>query len=413
MLISSYAKFIRFNARLLGFGFLMTFASSFGQTYFIGVFGPSIQAEFGLSHSAWGMIYMAGTLASATLLPWSGKKIDLIDLRLYTLIVITLLAIACFSTAAIFSPLILVLAIFLIRHSGQGLASHTSITTMARYFDASRGRAIAIATLGISVGQAILPFLAVLSIYQFNWRWSYSGVGCITLFIMLPLALWLLKGHTERHIRHTEQNTTKEKNGEGSVLSWNRTQVLHDGRFWLMLPGICASPLILTAMFFHHLSIAEAKGWSAAWITGNYVVYSISIVAISLLIIGPLIDKLGALRLVPVMLLPLTLAMLVIGSAQQSILILPYFILAGASSGISMTAVSAMWAELYGTLHLGAIKSLVAALQVFASALGPVIMGTLMDLEVSIQVICYIFALTTLVGTGSMYIAKFLFQNSP
>jgi len=40
--------------------------------------------------------------------------------------------------------------------------------------------------------------------------------------------------------------------------------VLRDRRFWLLVPGICAPSLIITALFFHHLNIAADKGWSAA-----------------------------------------------------------------------------------------------------------------------------------------------------
>ena len=399
MFLTSYVRFAQANAQLVGFGFLMTFASSFGQTYFIGVFGPSVQAEFGLSHSAWGSIYMAGTFASAALLPWSGKQIDRLDLRLYTVIVVMLLAFACFSVAAAASPLMLIAVVFLLRHSGQGLASHTAITTMARYFDAGRGRAIAIATLGTTVGQAVLPFAAVVAIVAIGWRWSYAGVGVVTLFFLLPAAYWLLKGHAERHTRHVARDAAAV--GTRASDSWTRSQVLRDVRFWLVLPGLTAPSLIMTAMFFHHLSVAEAKGWSATWITGNYLVFSIAMVVTSL-VAGPLIDRIGAARLVPLMLVPLAIAMFAVGWGQHQIWVLPYFVLAGASSGLSMTAVPALWPELYGTGHLGAIKSLVASLSVFASALGPVIMGGLMDTGLSIDAICYIFAAATLLGTACM-----------
>ena len=402
MFFTEYFKFARANAQLVGFGFLMTFTSSFGQTYFIGVFGPSLQAEFDLSHSAWGSIYMAGTLASAALLPWTGKLIDRLDLRLYTASVLILLSVACFLIAATSTPLMLIAVVFLLRHSGQGLANHTAITTMARYFDTGRGRAIAIATLGITVGQAILPFAAVVGIVAIGWRWSYTGVGLVTLFVLLPTAFWLLKGHAVRHTRHMARYAAAA--GTRAAESWTRSQVIRDIRFWLMLPGLTAPALILTAMFFHHLSVAEAKGWSAAWITGNYLVFSIAIVVTSL-VAGPLIDRIGAARLVPLMLVPLAVSMVAIGWGQHQFWVLPYFLLAGASAGLSMTAVAALWPELYGTGHLGAIKSLVASISVFASALGPVIMGGLMDYGLSIDSICHMFAAVTLLGTACMFCA--------
>ena len=62
-LAPGYLRFAVKNRRFLAFGLLMAYGSSVGQTFFIGVFGPSIQAEFGLGHGAGGTIYMAGTMA--------------------------------------------------------------------------------------------------------------------------------------------------------------------------------------------------------------------------------------------------------------------------------------------------------------------------------------------------------------
>ena len=79
--MTHYLSFAKGNERLLMFGFLMAVASSFGQTYFIGIFGPSVQQEFGLTHTV--SIYMVGTLASALVLPRTGKLIGRLDLRVY------------------------------------------------------------------------------------------------------------------------------------------------------------------------------------------------------------------------------------------------------------------------------------------------------------------------------------------
>ena len=400
MPFQSYLRFAAANRRFVAFGFLAAFGSSFGQTYFIGIFGPSIQGEFGLSHTAWGTIYMIGTLASALLLPWTGKQIDRLDLRLYTSLACLLLIAACLATAATLGPLMLVVAIFLLRQAGQGLMSHIALTSMARYFDVGRGRAIAIAALGFSSGEALLPFLAVLAIGLAGWRWTYGGVALGVGLAILPALLWLLKGHGERHRSHMRR-LSDASHGAHRAISWTRGQVMRDPNFYLLLIGILAPSLILTAMFFHHLNLAAAKGWSNAWITGNYVVYAVATVATSLSS-GPLIDRLGAVRLVPFMLAPLTLAMIVIGLFDSPFAVWPYFILAGLSTGVGHTSVSAMWAEVYGVQHLGAIKSLVAALGVFASALGPVAMGGLMDLGVPVGTVCLIFAAYAAAGAVSI-----------
>jgi len=258
------------------YGFLVTLASSFGQTYFIGIFGPALQAEFSLSHTEWGTIYMIGTLCSAALLPFTGRYIDKLNLRHYTLLVCLLFFVACTFITLVQAAWMLVPAIFLLRQSGQGLMSHISITSMARYFDEFRGRAIAVASLGFAAGEAIFPVAAVSCIAAFGWRATYAGVACIILLIVVPLVTFLLAGHDERHQRWVDHERSKRVDASGQTRSWTVVEVLRDVRFYLLMPGIMAPGVILTALFFHHLNLADAKGWSHAWITGSYVIYAIS-----------------------------------------------------------------------------------------------------------------------------------------
>jgi MFS family permease len=404
MSLTSYVAFVTSNRRFVAFGFLLAFASSFGQTYFVGIFGPAVQAEFSLSHTAWGTIYMIGTLASAAVLPWSGKYIDRIDLRQYTSVVCAFIAFACLFMSQVSSAVMLAVAIFLLRHSGQGLMSHTAITSMGRYFHAHRGRAIAIATLGFATGEALLPFAAVIAIAAVGWRWSYGLVGILLAVGLMPMVLWLLVGHDERHRVHIAQQSNKEIDATASERGWTRAEVLRDIRFYLILPGTTAPSLILTAMFFHHLNLADAKGWSHVWITGSYGIYAVATILTSL-VSGPLIDRLGAVRLVPFMLVPLAAGMVVVSLFDHPLTAWIYLILAGINVGIAHTAVSAMWAEIYGVTNLGAIRSVSTSLSVFASALGPVTVGGLMDLGVSIERTCLLFAAYTVTGTVLMVIA--------
>ena len=131
---SGYLSLLQNHYRSLAFGFLMAFASSAGQTYLVGVFGPGIQQSFGLSHSAWGIIYMVGTLASSVVIVWSGALIARIPLRSYVAISLTGLLVACIAMSVAPTVWMVVFAVFLLRQFGQGLTSHASVTTMARRF---------------------------------------------------------------------------------------------------------------------------------------------------------------------------------------------------------------------------------------------------------------------------------------
>jgi MFS family permease len=400
----AYFKFISTNRRFIAFGLLMTFASSFGQTYFIGILGPSIQAEFSLSHTVWGTVYMIGTLASAVLLPWTGKQIDRVDLKIYTILVCLSLILACAFVSLVNSVAVLVFAIFLLRQSGQGLMSHVAITSMARYFNTGRGRAIALASLGFSAGEALLPFMAVLAIAVVGWRWIYGGTAALLLVGLIPTVFWLLKGHNERHRIYLERLASPVAFKGIYGRSWTRAQVLHDLRFYLLLPGLLAPSMILTAMFFHHLSLADAKGWTHAWITGSYGIYAAATILTSL-VSGLAIDRIGAARLVPFMLVPLMLAMVVVAKFVTPWTAWLYLILAGINVGVVHTAASAFWVEIYGAQYLGAIRSMISSLGVLSSALGPVIMGSLMDMGVSIENVCLLFAGYTVVGAALIILA--------
>ena len=406
--LGAYLQVLRQNRELPLFGFTTSFSSSFGQTFFIGVFSPTIQAEFALSHTAWATIYLFGTLASALVLPWTGKKIDRVPLALYAGCVWGLLAIACLTFSLATAPLGLVLGIFLLRQSGQGLMSHLSLTTMARFFDRTRGRAIAIATLGFAVGEALLPLIAVTALAWIGWRWSYRGAAVLVVLLAIPAFYLLARGRTKLAIepRASDNHGAGPSSPETETTGWTRGEVLRDTRFYLLLPGLLCPSVVITAMFFHHLNLADLKGWTHEWVTGCYVLYAAAATLTSL-VAGQLVDRFGAVKVVPATLLPQAVGLLFIAGFNSSFALLPYLVLIGVTTGISHTVVAALWAELYGVAHIGSIRSLAAALSVFGSALGPVSMGTLMDLGLSAEAVCVAFAIYCLAGTVLIWMALF------
>ncbi len=391
MPLADYLTFAVRHRRYLAFGFLLTFTSSAGQTFFIGVFGAEVREGFGLDHTGWGSLYLVGTLASALVLPWTGQLIDRLDLRWYVAGALAGLAAACLAISMAQSLAMLTFAIFLLRQTGQGVTSHAAATSMARHFGPDRGKALAIASMGIAVGEALLPVLAIVAIVTFGWRMTYGAASVAILFVLLPLALILLHGHTDQPSPQRSMDPSGARGERTGLQDADRRQMLSELRFYLVLPAFAAPSIIMTALFFHHLTLAESKGWSAAWITGQYWVFALSAV-VSSLAAGPLIDRLSAKSIMPFVLLPMMLGLVLLTPADAPIWVVPYLGLLGLTAGPAFTGFSALWAELYGTKHLGAIRSLASAIGVFASALGPVIAGVLLDAGTSIETISLGFA---------------------
>ncbi len=166
----NYLRFLAAHPRVLGFGFALAFFSSFGQTFFISLFGEEIRGTFDLSHGQFGLGYSLATLASGLTIIWLGRKLDTVDLRLFSAVLCAGLVFACFTMGIAPVVAVLVAAIYLLRLTGQGLLSHTAMTSMARYFDEGRGKAISVAALGFPAGEAVLPILAVVVMERIGWR---------------------------------------------------------------------------------------------------------------------------------------------------------------------------------------------------------------------------------------------------
>jgi predicted MFS family arabinose efflux permease len=385
----SYFRFAANNRRFLAFGLIMTFGSCFGQTHFIGVFGPSIQAEFDLSHASWGTIYMVGTLMSAALLPFTGRWIDRIALRRYALLVCFGLAIACLVAAAAPAAWFLVIVVFLLRQTGQGLASHTAITGMVKYFRHNRGKAIALALQGHPIARAVMPLAAVVAIAEIGWRETYVVCALLAVLIMVPIIAWVLHGRVEDRLFDPQMPKVHAGSARPTIEGdRSLSQLLRDPFFWLVVPGVLAPAVIDTALFFHQLTIADMKGWSPQWVTAGYIPFAAAMVVVSIAM-GPLVDRIGAIRLLPTILLPLIVGILVLAFFDDPIWAWVYLAVSGFASGVRATIVPAMWAERCGARHIGAIKSLVTTLSVFGSAFGPPLMGWAMDAGIALDTMIF------------------------
>ena len=401
--------FISANRRFLAFGVLMSLFASFGQTYYIAMFSAEIRGVFDLSHGDFGEIYAYATLASGTTLIWLGRKIDHIDLRIYSVAVSAGLVAACLMMSQVSSVIMLGLAIFTLRLFGQGLMSHTAATSMARYFHERRGMAIGLATTGHAAGEALFPYMAVTLIAAIGWRETWLAVGLVLAVILAPLILWSLKGHAERHRRHLEyiaalRGTALNGTSTGAARQWTHRDMLGDRRFYLLLPAVLAPSFIMTGLFFHQVHLVASKGWSLTLFATGFVIYAGATVA-GALGIGAIIDRSGAARLMHFHLSPLVAGLIVLAAFDAPTIMFIYLFLAGISTGANFTVVGAVWAELYGVAHLGAIRALTSALMVFSTALAPVVMGRMIDAGISMETIAALSAIYAVVGMGLVAVA--------
>lgn len=385
--MKSFLPLIRSEWRLLAFGFAMTFCSSFGQTYFIALFGGEIRADLGLSHGDFGALYSAATLASALLLLKTGGLIDRMDLRRFSYLVIAALAFGGLLLASSNGIVLLFFAILALRHAGQGLMGMAGATAMVRYLPHEKGKANALSGIGYSVSEAVLPSLVVALLAVFSWRESWVFWSLLLILVLPVCVRSLLRGHEDRHSAYLD--SLAQPAGGSSVhvnqRQWTRDQVIRDPLFYLFMPALLAQPMLFTGFMFHQIHLVEAKGWSLAIWGSLYTLYAVTSSLMKLLT-GVLVDRFGAIRLVPFVCLPMGLGLLVLASADGLWVAVVFMTLLGITVGSYATLSSPFFAEKYGTLHMGAIKSVTTAAMVFSSAIAPVLMGWLIDAGVSMEI---------------------------
>ena len=376
------------SIKVIVFGFIFTFFSSFGQSFFLGLFNTSIRNELSITHGEFGSIYASATLLSSFILIWIGKKIDEINISKFAFFVIILLSFSCFFFSKISSVSILFIAILLMRFSGQGMMSHTATTTISRYFTKSRGKALSSGWFGLSTAEFILPVLIVYLLTFYDWKNIWLTISIIVI-VLLPITSYLLVKNLNFDSRETkdEESLSSEK-----IKNWKRIEVIKDYRFYIVCANMLAMPWIATGTFVYQSFILDSKNWGPFIIAQSFMAYSILSV-ITLFVSGFLIDKFTSRKILIFMNLPLLLSVIVIIYFNHPFSAFVFLGLIGISNGFANVLGSSTWAEIYGVKYIGSIKALTTALMVFATAFGTALFGVLIDKGFSIEQIAIISAI--------------------
>ncbi len=365
----------------IGAGYCMTLASMAGQTVFIAQFNAPLRATFALSHGQFGLLYTLATLMSSICLVWVGSLADRIAPRILAVACALLLAATCVLMSQVHNIVLLGVALFGLRLLGQGMMTHVAVTTMSRWFNRFRGRALAFTQLGFPSGEAILPFVVTIAISGLGWRYVWIASALSLSLVIAPVLVFLLRDPPDgrRAKARGAVNPDGALSEHPTGRHWTRGAVLRNRVFWLAIPGFMGPPAIGTLFIFHQAHLAQIKGWELTSFTALFPVLSVSTVVTSL-VSGALIDRFGAFRLMPLVLLPEAIGCVALGATNSYWAMPVFFASFGTTMGLMSPVIGALWAELYGTAHLGAIRALATSAFVLASAVGPGLAGTLIDL---------------------------------
>tara|TARA_A100001015_G_C14853386_1_gene657422 strand:+ start:105 stop:992 length:888 start_codon:yes stop_codon:yes gene_type:complete len=270
------------------------------------------------------------------------------------------------------------------RLSGQGLMGHTATTTVSRFFNKTRGKALSFTWLGLSSSEFILPVLITFLLTILSWEKVWVIISIFTI-LFLPIVVI----NTIKTINFDSREEGENNKFDFKIKHWKRIEVIKDYRFYIVASNLLAMPWIATGIFVYQSFISESKLWDVFAIPKAFMAYSITSI-ITIFVTGILIDKFTSRKIIPYMNIPLICAMIVLylGSGEVYSFALLGFL--GISNGLSNLLGSSTWAEIYGVKYIGSIKALTTSLMVFSTAFGTALFGFLIDREFSIETIALI-----------------------
>ena len=388
--------------RFLLFGFLMSFWSSLGQTFFISLFSSEIRTDLGLSHGSFGSYYALATTASALTLFWLGKLADTISVPRLSIMTLGGVCLAAVHFSFVSSVVMLTIGIYFLRLSGQGMMYHVYSTAVTRRYRQVRGRALAISGFGMNAAEALFPVVIILGLSLFDWRFIWAMLPVFAFISFAPAIPYLTRrtalqdgpgrGGKPENLQELQNQPAEERDPHPSM---RRRQVVRDSAFWAVIIWLMMIPgFTVTGLFFHQIHIASEKDIPLFIWTSNYIWYALAAIC-GALISGMLVDRFSAHRSAVAAQIPMILACLFLMISDSYLMLAVFFVLFGCAGGMGQPLVNALLAERYGTKWLGEIKALASPLNVFSSALSPAVMGILFDVGAELnQVLGLLLALS-------------------
>ncbi|SFB81778.1 Predicted arabinose efflux permease, MFS family [Marinospirillum celere] len=366
---SGYLTLIRQHFGFLALAFLAVFTGNLGQSFFIGLFQAPLSEQLNLSAGQFGSIYAAVTLVSGFLVLRLGPSIDWVAPRRYALLVLLGLTLGVLLLTSAPWWWAALIGLGLVRLCGQGLMTHLGSTLTGREFTYNRGRALGLVSLGMPLGEILLPPAVALLLIWLGWQQLWW------LLLAIFLIFWCWAWFQAPWPQAPQQAPIKGEKPRGP-------NPLKELRFWLLLPLLLALPIIMTGIFIYQAQLTHD-------LNASLTTYALALTGMGVarlpgaLLGGRWVDQWGVEHLARVYLIPFILGLLAASMLQGNWGIWLLMLGAGFAMGMQGPILDSLLVSLWGSEHLGRVRSVKSACMVFSTAIAPALLGFLLDWQVS------------------------------
>lgn len=363
--------------RIVAFAAAILAMTAPGQTVGVSVFVDPMIDGLALSRSQVSGAYLVGTLAGAVALPLVGRWIDRFGVRRMTAVIGAAFGLVLVAMGGVVGLVTLAIGFTGIRMLGQGSLSLASTTAVALWFERRRGLAIGLSSAAGAAVMSLAPLVLSAAIGRFEWRWTWSLAGLVVWAVVLPIAGWGLRNRPADVGQHVDGDIPEvgtDRATAGGVPEWTRREAVRTLMFWAVTAAVATSGMITTGLAFHQISLLGERGLTVAQAAANFVPQTGAAI-IATLAMGTLVDRIAPRLLVPASMGAIAAALVLAQVAAPGLLAISFGVAVGAGGGMIRTLEAAAFPRFFGVVHVGAIRGLVMAISIGATAFGPLLLA--------------------------------------
>jgi sugar phosphate permease len=343
-----------------------------GSTFHaFGVFVLPVSRDFGLSRADTNTALILFSLGNAVCAPIVGQMLDRLSIRRLMLGCALLMGASLVTLGRSHSVWLCAIVIGApLAFATQGAGVLTATTLVARWFSVHRGRAMAIALTGMSLGGILLTPLIAVAIEQIGWRQTLVILGCavaLTLAALVPIA------RDRPGPEDVESKTTRVADAESLEAASNAPprkamSLLRMWQFWTIGVSSALTLGVAQSVMITLVPLAQGGG-----VGGPRAASLISVLSaaglIGNLLLAWLADRIDRMKLLGSLFLVVALVNGLLFFSHSYPLLATCAALLGLTSGIVSPAFFALIADRFGPASFGTTNGLMTPILTIVGAL--------------------------------------------
>ncbi len=373
------------------------------------LFIASFTAEFGWSRGDMSLAGAAAFIAGALAIGLIGAALDRVGFRKVALVCVPAVALAYLGLTfmngsyAVYVALFVALGIF-----GGGTGSMVYTRPVVAVFNRQRGLALAIAASGTSVAAIVFAPMLAAAIENYGWRFGAYGLIVLSLFVGLPLALWLIGRARETRAEETPDLPLTDEAPAPPAVSMTLREAIRGPSFWLLAAALVAVNIPGSGVVGQLAPMITDKGISETAAGVAMSIYMAGLLT-GRLVTGFALDRFAAPNVAAVMTSIPAIGTLLLLIPEPSFAIAALAVaLIGLQQGSEVDLMAYFVSRTFGLKNYGSIYGAIATAGALSTATGLILFGQVHDFTKSYDIALTIGTAAFLIGAMAFLAVKYV-----